>query len=122
MKVDEVQSDDIALEEVNKDVVIEVGCTDEIDGRKGGKSYYHSKKSVAEGMMDISLLTANANQLRFLVFYNMKSPTFYPALILIILSLLLQVVVGFLLIFRVRNYYVENVYDFMFYVVFFMLL
>lgn len=106
MKVDEVQSDDIALEElVNKDVMIEVDHrSDEIDGRKGGKSSsYHSKKSVAEGMMDISLLTANANQLRFLIFYNVKSPTFYPALILIILSLLLQVVVGFLLIFRVSN-------------------
>ena len=98
MKVDEIKSDAI-----ENNVVVEVGVVDEIDGRKGVKSYYHSKKSVAEGMMDISLLTANANQLRFLVFYNAKSPTFYPALILIILSLLLQIVVGFLLIFRVSK-------------------
>lgn len=101
MEVDEIKSDDIALDIIESNSIIEVPCTDEIDGRKGGKSYYHSKKSVAEGMMDISLLTANANQLRFLIFYNVNSPTFYPALILIIMSLLLQIVVGFLLIFRV---------------------
>lgn len=64
-------------------------------------SFYHSKKSAAEGMMDISLLTANANQLKFILYYNQESKTFYPALILIMLSLVLQVSIGFLLIFRV---------------------
>lgn len=64
-------------------------------------SFYHSKKSTAEGMMDISLLTANANQLKFILFYNQESKTFYAALSLIVLSLVLQVAVGFLLIFRV---------------------
>ena len=103
MKVVELKSNVVALDTIEcnviKDVAIEVA--DEIDGRKNDKSFYHSKKSVAEGMMDISLLTANANQLRFLIFYNKKSTTFYPALTLIIMSLLLQIVVGFLLIFRV---------------------
>lgn len=105
MKFDEIKSDDIEMDiiesDVIKDEVIKMSCVDEIDGRKGGKSYYHSKKSVAEGMMDISLLTANANQLRFLIFYNANSPTFYPAFTLIIMSLLFQIVIGFLLIFRV---------------------
>lgn len=105
MEANEIKSDDIALDiiesDVIKDEVIEMSCVDETDGRKSGKSYYHSKKSVAEGMMDISLLTANANQLRFLIFYNANSSTFYPAFILIIMSLLLQIVIGFLLIFRV---------------------
>lgn len=64
-------------------------------------SFYHTKKSTAEGMMDISLLTANANQLKFILYYNQASKTFYPALSLIILSLVLQVLIGFLLIFRV---------------------
>ena len=62
---------------------------------------YHTKKSMAEGMMDLSLLTANANQLKFLLFYNQKSSTFWPTISLIILSLVLQVVIGFTLIFRV---------------------
>lgn len=68
---------------------------------------YNSKKSTAEGMMDISLLTANANQLKFILYYNQESKTFYPALVLIILSLILQVAVGFLLIFRVSVLFLE---------------
>lgn len=64
-------------------------------------SFYYTKKSTAEGMMDISLLTANANQMKFILYFNQESKTFYPALSLIILSLVLQVLIGFLLIFRV---------------------
>lgn len=77
---------------------------DVVDGRRreiSAVNLYNSKKSAAEGMMDISLLTANANQLKFILYYNQESKTFYPALVLIILSLILQVAVGFLLIFRV---------------------
>lgn len=62
---------------------------------------YVTKKSAAEGMMDISLLTANANQLKFILYYSQESKMFYPTLALIILSLVLQVAVGILLIFRV---------------------
>lgn len=62
---------------------------------------YASKKNVAEGMMDIALLTANANQLRFLITYNTDSKTFHMSVGLIILSLVLQVCVGIALIFKV---------------------
>jgi hypothetical protein len=92
----------------DEDVVIEmnnVGSSQDVaDGSKRQQnvvSFYHSKKSAAEGMMDISLLTANANQLKFILYYNQESKTFYPALSLIMLSLVLQVSIGFLLIFRV---------------------
>lgn len=91
----------------NRDVVIEMdkivqSTVDAVDApRKNVTSFYHSKKSTAEGMMDISLLTANANQLKFILYYNQQSRTFYAALGLILLSLVLQVFVGFLLIFRV---------------------
>lgn len=64
-------------------------------------SAYASKKNVAEGMMDIALLTANANQLRFLFTYNTESKTFYVSVGLIITSLVLQVAVGIALIFKV---------------------
>lgn len=76
---------------------------DFVDGRRkqNAANIYNSKKSAAEGMMDISLLTANANQLKFIIYYNSESRTFYPAFCLIILSLVLQVAVGFILIFRV---------------------
>lgn len=77
---------------------------DEIDGRRRPPAInnaYHSKKLTAEGMMDLSLLTANANQLKFIIYFNQHSKTFIIALGLIVTSLILQVVAGFLLIFRV---------------------
>lgn len=92
----------------NEDEVIEMkdpqSGQDDVDSSRREKpavSVYHSKKSAAEGMMDISLLTANANQLKFIIYYNQASKTFYAALSLVALSLALQVSVGCLLIFRV---------------------
>lgn len=93
----------------SEDVVIEMTdmqpAQDAVDGprRPNVVNYYHTKKSTAEGMMDISLLTANANQLKFIIYYNYESKTFYPALGMIVLSLVLQVSIGFLLIFRVSE-------------------
>lgn len=54
-------------------------------------------------MMDIALLTANANQLRFLFTYNYESKTYYLSVGLIIISLVLQVLVGIVLIFKVSG-------------------
>lgn len=53
------------------------------------------------GLMDIALLSANANQLRFLITYNHAASTFYCSLALVILSLVLQMLVGIVLIFKV---------------------
>ncbi|XP_039966256.1 ninjurin-1 [Bactrocera tryoni] len=61
---------------------------------------YAGNKNVVEGLMDIALLSANANQLRFLLTYNNKAPTFYISLGLVSVSLVLQVVVGLALIFK----------------------
>ncbi|XP_011181313.1 ninjurin-B isoform X2 [Zeugodacus cucurbitae] len=41
---------------------------------------YAGNKNLAEGLMDIALLSANANQLRFLLTYNNKAPTYYISL------------------------------------------
>lgn len=53
------------------------------------------------GMMDIALLTANANQLRFLITYNSEEKTFIISATLIILSLIVQVAVGIGMIYKV---------------------
>ncbi|KAG5899269.1 hypothetical protein JTB14_035447 [Gonioctena quinquepunctata] len=53
-------------------------------------------------MMDIALITANANQLRYMVEYNKHSPTYYINLILISISLFLQVGIGVALICKGR--------------------
>ncbi|XP_054733018.1 ninjurin-B [Anastrepha obliqua] len=61
---------------------------------------YAGNKNLAEGLMDIALLSANANQLRFLLTYNDKARNYYMSLGLVGLSLVLQVVVGIALIFK----------------------
>lgn len=53
------------------------------------------------GMMDIALLTANANQLRFLIIYNSDEKTFAISATLIVLSLIIQVAVGIGTIYKV---------------------
>lgn len=63
---------------------------------------YASNKNTAEGLMDIALLSANANQLRFLITYNHDASTYYISITLVALSLVLQILVGIALIFKVR--------------------
>lgn len=62
---------------------------------------FTSKRNVAEGMMDIALLTANANQLRLVLMLNTTSTSFYICMGLIVFSLMLQVIIGFILIYKV---------------------
>lgn len=67
--------------------------TDTTDKRKNYRqgNTFAAKKTVAQGMMDVALITANANQLRYLIEYQRNSPTFYLIVILIAISLFLQV-------------------------------
>lgn len=64
----------------------------------GGKTLdtnrYATKKTIAQGMLDIALLTANASQLKYVLQVG-ESHEFYSLMLgLIITSLVLQVVVG----------------------------
>lgn len=79
------------------------GAQEMLHGQQATKSVglEHIKKKVTEGMMDIALLTANANQLKFIITYNQKSPTYYLTFGMIVLSLVLQILVGIALILRV---------------------
>lgn len=61
------------------------------------------------GMMDIALLTANANQLRFLFAYNRQHETFVYSLSLIVASLIMQMLVGIGLLIKVRFVVVNEV-------------
>lgn len=51
---------------------------------------YQHKKTLAQGMMDLALFSANANQLRYVV-ESSSHPYYYPSMIMITFSLLLQV-------------------------------
>ncbi|XP_061390760.1 ninjurin-B [Musca vetustissima] len=67
-----------------------------------GANSYAGNKNIAEGLMDISLLAANANQLRFLITYNHDASTYYISMALVSLSLIMQITVGIALIFKRR--------------------
>lgn len=57
----------------------------------GKPTAYAARKTVAQGMMDIALLTSNANQLRNLIVHQSQDKFFYFVMFLIIFSLILQV-------------------------------
>ncbi|XP_050432894.1 ninjurin-B-like [Adelges cooleyi] len=70
---------------------------------KMSNANYDTKKTMAQGMMDIALLTANANQLRYVLELRKdKSTNIVILLTLIACSLVLQVIVGVMLIFKGR--------------------
>ncbi|EDW76843.1 uncharacterized protein Dwil_GK17290 [Drosophila willistoni] len=69
---------------------------------------YQHKKTLAQGMMDLALLSANANQLRYVLETSQQTnPYFYPSLLFISLSIIFQVAVGVGLIWNGR-YNIKN--------------
>ncbi|CAK1543284.1 unnamed protein product [Leptosia nina] len=63
---------------------------------------YQQKKNLAQGMMDLALLSANANQLRYVLESASSHPYYYPSLAFIALSIILQIAVGIGLIMNSR--------------------
>lgn len=55
---------------------------------------------MAQGMLDLALLSANANQLRYVLDSNIRNHYFYVSLSLISTSLVLQVLVAIALVFK----------------------
>lgn len=70
---------------------------------------YQHKKTVAQGMMDLALLSANANQMRYVLQTDGQHSYFYPALIMIGMSLFLQIAVGIGLIWNSRYNVKEHI-------------
>lgn len=52
---------------------------------------YQHKKTLAQGMMDLALLSANANQLRYVLESYGRHPYYYPSLVFISMSIIFQV-------------------------------
>lgn len=70
---------------------IEAGMIPDGVGSIPDINVYQNKKTLAQGMMDLALLSANANQLRYVLESYDRHPYFYPSLIMISLSLIFQV-------------------------------
>uniref|UniRef100_A0A182PHT9 Ninjurin a n=1 Tax=Anopheles epiroticus TaxID=199890 RepID=A0A182PHT9_9DIPT len=65
-------------------------------------SSFVQKKSFAQNMMDIALLSANTNQLRYVIDLGEKHPYYMTSLMLIIISLVMQVAVGLSMVYLNR--------------------
>uniref|UniRef100_A0A182IL74 Ninjurin a n=1 Tax=Anopheles atroparvus TaxID=41427 RepID=A0A182IL74_ANOAO len=72
---------------------------------------YQQKKNLAQGMMDLALLSANANQLRYVLESYKRHPYFYVNLTFITTSIIAQVAVGIGLIWKSR-YNIKKEEDF----------
>jgi len=57
---------------------------------------YATKKTIAQGMLDIALLTANASQLKYILQVGDQHEFYTAMLVLIISSIILQVLLGIL--------------------------
>ncbi|XP_053663724.1 ninjurin-A-like [Anopheles marshallii] len=65
-------------------------------------SSFVQKKSFAQNMMDIALLSANTNQLRYVIDLGEKHPYYMTSLLLICVSLVMQIVVGLSMVYLNR--------------------
>ncbi|ETN65505.1 ninjurin a [Anopheles darlingi] len=63
---------------------------------------YQQKKTLAQGMMDLALLSANANQLRYVLETYERHPYHIFSIVFISISLLVQIGVGIGLIMNSR--------------------
>jgi len=68
---------------------------------------YQQKKTIAQGMLDLALLSSNANQLRYILDYKERNHYYYISLSCISSSLVLQVLVAIALVFKSR-YNIDN--------------
>merc|ERR1712241_734466 len=57
---------------------------------------YATKKTIAQGMLDVALLTANASQLKYVLQLGDSHPFYELMISLIVISIVLQVVAGIL--------------------------
>lgn len=65
-------------------------------------NFYQQKKTIAQGMLDLALLSSNANQLRYVLEYKERNHYYYVSVSLISSSLVLQVLVAIALVFKSR--------------------
>ncbi|XP_076345522.1 ninjurin-2-like isoform X3 [Tachypleus tridentatus] len=59
---------------------------------------YATKKTIAQGMLDVALLTANASQLKYLLQMGERHEFYHLMVTLISISIILQILVGALFI------------------------
>lgn len=91
-------SENIYTDEENLQVDIneveDLSC--ELPAKPSGRdiSSFVQKKNIAQGMMDVALVSANCNQLRYVLDMSQMHPYYLTSIILICTSLAMQLIVG----------------------------
>ncbi|XP_034941479.1 ninjurin-2 isoform X2 [Chelonus insularis] len=83
---------------MNERKAVDVEVAEVLTGKSLDPNRYATKKTIAQGMLDIALLTANASQLKYILQVGKKHEFYTLMLSLICLSIGLQAVVGILFI------------------------
>ncbi|CAF4914533.1 unnamed protein product [Pieris macdunnoughi] len=87
----------MASNEVNfEQMSIQEGSSTEIKGLDANR--YATKKTVAQGLLDIALLTSNASQLKYILQVGSKHEFYTLLITLITISIILQVLMGLVLL------------------------
>ncbi|XP_054157352.1 ninjurin-A-like [Oppia nitens] len=71
-------------------------------GNQLDANVYATKKTIAQGMLDVALLTANASQLKYCLQLGTKSKFYYFMVTLISSSIILQISLGVAIILKSR--------------------
>ncbi|XP_013162699.1 PREDICTED: ninjurin-1 isoform X1 [Papilio xuthus] len=74
--------------------ILPAGITNGVKGLDANR--YATKKTVAQGMLDIALLTSNASQLKYVLQVGQKHEFYTLLVILISVSIVLQAIAGVL--------------------------
>lgn len=95
---------DEKIEVIDEDFdVQDLGSIGETNRSQSGEvQSFVQKKNLAQGMMDLALVSANCNQLRYVLDMATVHPYFLTSLVLILCSLTLQVMVGLILLYSNR--------------------
>ncbi|XP_050352308.1 ninjurin-1 isoform X1 [Nymphalis io] len=92
---------DLSTKEANINEVLnnQDASTEVFEAVKGlDANRYATKKTVAQGMLDIALLTSNASQLKYVLQVGSKHEFYMLLVVLISISIVLQLLVGLLFV------------------------
>nr|XP_021206667.1 ninjurin-2 isoform X2 [Bombyx mori] len=99
--VEETSEDNVEHPKISEIAARDQNATSDIvcDDMKGlDANRYATKKTVAQGMLDIALLTSNASQLKYVLQVGPKHEFYTLLVVLISISIVLQLLVGLLFV------------------------
>ncbi|XP_034941478.1 ninjurin-2 isoform X1 [Chelonus insularis] len=96
---------------MNERKAVDVEVAEVLTGKSLDPNRYATKKTIAQGMLDIALLTANASQLKYILQVGKKHEFYTLMLSLICLSIGLQIIQGLICLLLGSGYNINKQKD-----------